>query len=103
MDKEVPMKPLSLTTMKRSKNSKGGRSVAREEQAAKIAVKAGGTAFGSELLNSGVVAVSVDRAELEFDSFPSDPMCAKVASAIGEWEIIKNKKQCSRIMKQAEK
>ncbi|KAJ6303522.1 hypothetical protein OIU77_017409 [Salix suchowensis] len=45
--------------------------------------------------------MSVGRAELEFASFPSDPMCAEVVAAIGEWEIIKEKKQRSRNVKQA--
>ncbi|KAB5520005.1 hypothetical protein DKX38_024324 [Salix brachista] len=64
------------------------QSVVREEQAAKTAVRANGVALGPELLNSGAAATSVGRAELEFASFPSDPMCAEVAAAVGEWEII---------------
>ncbi|KAF9672614.1 hypothetical protein SADUNF_Sadunf11G0060900 [Salix dunnii] len=101
MNKEVPTEPLSPTALKRSKNSKGGRSVAREEQATETAVRAGGAALGSELLTSCVRAASVVKDEFEFDSFPSDPMCAEVATAVGEWEIIKNKNRHSINMKQA--
>ncbi|KAF9664739.1 hypothetical protein SADUNF_Sadunf16G0049400 [Salix dunnii] len=101
IDKEVPAEPLPPTAVKRSKNSKWGRSIAREERAAETAVRASGVALDSELLTSCVGVASVFRDELEFDSFPSDPMCAEVAAAIGEWEIIKNKNRCSRNVKQA--
>ncbi|KAF9664464.1 hypothetical protein SADUNF_Sadunf16G0021500 [Salix dunnii] len=47
------------------------------------------------LLKLELSVASVDRDELEFDSFPSDPMCAEVAAVVGEWEIIKNKKHHS--------
>ncbi|KAF9684377.1 hypothetical protein SADUNF_Sadunf04G0112000 [Salix dunnii] len=75
--------------------------VAREEQVAETVVRVGGATLDFELLTSGVAAASVDRDELEFDSFPSDPMCAKVAAVVREWEIIKNKKQRNKNVKQA--
>ncbi|KAB5573964.1 hypothetical protein DKX38_001158 [Salix brachista] len=90
--------PLVLAAVKRNKNSKRDRSMAREVPVADTAARADSAALSSGLQPLSVVDDSVCR--VDFASFSSDPMYAKVAAAAGEWETVK-KKQCNRHVKQA--
>ncbi|KAB5557049.1 hypothetical protein DKX38_007958 [Salix brachista] len=69
-----------------------------KEQVASATVLAEGAALSSQ--PSLVDAVEIAN-RVEFASSSSDPMIAKVAAAVGEWEIVNKKKHNSRNVKQA--
>ncbi|KAB5512345.1 hypothetical protein DKX38_029373 [Salix brachista] len=89
-----PSKPLVAATVNKSKTNKRGRSVAREELVANLAVKADGAGLGTGLPSPDVAAENVSRAD--FTLFSSDPMIVEVATVVGEWEIVKKKKHSNR-------
>ncbi|KAG5223341.1 hypothetical protein IMY05_C1069000500 [Salix suchowensis] len=81
----------------KNKNNKRGRSATRKEQVASATVLAEGAALSSQPSLADAVEIAN---KVDFASSSSDPMIAKVAAAVGEWEIVNKKKHNSRNVKQ---
>ncbi|KAJ6292130.1 hypothetical protein OIU76_024107 [Salix suchowensis] len=85
----APADPLVTAAVHKSKNNKRGRSAARKEHVASVAVLGEGAALSSQPSLDAAVKIANG---VDFASFSSDPMIAEVAAVVGEWEIVNKKK-----------